>query len=392
MKETRKLLFGIIRAVVLGGTPPDVTDISADSLGELYKLAKAQDVAHIVGFFFEKRELQDGCTEIKKALSKQYLTAMYRYQHLTYEYKRICATLEKNKIKYIPLKGAVIRSYYPMAWMRTSCDIDILVEESELDRARDGLVKELGYTASEKRDYHDISLYSPSGVHLELHFNIRENIEPMDEILDTVWANARLCDGEYGYMQSNEFLLFHQIAHAAYHFMRGGCGVRSILDIWLLRGRLTLDGAVYERLLYGAGLREFEKAILELADVWYSGAEHTALTREMEDFILGAGIYGSTENRVAVSRSDKRSGAAYILSRIFMPYKSMTARYPILKKHPILLPLCHVLRWFSILSPETRKRARREVAYSASLDAQRGERVGKMLREIGLQEEDEEKK
>ena len=392
MKDTRKLLFEIIRAVVCGDTPPDIEGIGREELTALASLAKAQDMAHIVGFFLEKRALSDECSEIKRALSKQYLTAIYRYQYLTYEYKRICSVLEKNKIKYIPLKGSVIRSFYPEAWMRTSCDIDVLVEESSLDLACEALVRELEYKPYEARGYHDVSLYSASGVHLELHFNIRENIEPMDEILDTVWQNARLHDGEWGYRQSDEFLLFHQIAHAAYHFTRGGCGVRSILDIWLLRGRLTLDGAVYGRLLYGAGLREFEKAILELADVWYSGAEHTALTREMEDFILGAGIYGSTENRVAVSRSDKRSGAAYILSRIFMPYKSMTARYPILKKHPILLPLCHVLRWFSILSPETRKRARREVAYSASLDAQRGERVGKMLREIGLQEEDEEKK
>ncbi|MBO5907593.1 MAG: nucleotidyltransferase family protein [Clostridia bacterium] len=390
MKDTRKLLFEIIRAVVCGDTPPDVGGISQGELLALLNLAKAQDMAHIVGFFFEKRTLPDECSEIKRAFSKQYLASIYRYQYLTYEYKRICATLEKNKIKYIPLKGSVIRSYYPEAWMRTSCDIDVLVEEGELSLAREALVRELEYTGGETLEYHDVSLYSKSGVHLELHFNIRENTDPMDKILDTVWHSAYLHDGEYGYRQSNEFLLFHQIAHAAYHFTRGGCGIRPLLDIWLLRKRLSFDANTYEELLLGAGLGEFGKALFELCEVWYSKKEYTPLAEEMENFILGAGIYGSAENRVAVSRSDKTGKLAYILSRIFMPYKSMKARYRILERWPVLLPACHVHRWLSLLSPETRKKVRREIEYSASLDKQKGERVGKMLREIGLQEEGEE--
>ena len=389
MKDARKLLFEIIRAVVCGGTPPSVGGISREELVALASLAKAQDMAHIVGFFLEKVELSDECADIKRALSKQYLTAVYRYQHLTYEYKRISGALEKNKIKYMPLKGAHIRSFYPAAWMRTSCDIDVLVEEDDIERASDVLVSELGYTSTLKREYHDVSLYSQSGVHLELHFNIRENTDPMDEILDTVWQNAYLYSGEYGYRQSDEFLLFHQIAHAAYHFTRGGCGARPVLDIWLLRARLSIDEGEYERLLNGAGLFDFYKALISLGEVWYSGGEHTELTEELESFILGAGIYGSAENRVAVSRSDKKSGGSYILSRIFMPFKSMKARYPILEKYPVLLPFCHVARWLSILSPATRKKVGREIGYSASLDAQRAERVRKMLVDIGLKQDSE---
>lgn len=384
MKDTRNLLLEIIRAVVCGGTPPDVSSLGAEDIGALLELAVAQDMAHIVGFFIRDKELREECAEVKKAFSKQYLTAIYRYQHLTYEYKRICAALEKNKVKYLPLKGSVIRAYYPEAWMRTSCDIDVLVEEAELKSAREVIVRELGYTANPKRGYHDISLYSASGVHLELHFNIRENIDPMDEILDTVWANSYLFEGKYGFRQTSEFLMFHQIAHAAYHFTRGGCGLRPLLDIWFLKKKLTLDDEKYEKLLCGAELMRFRDAVYALGDVWYSGQNHSELTREMEDFILGAGIYGSTENRVAVSRGAEKGRASYILSRLFMPYSSMKSRFPILKKYPVLLPFCHVVRWFGLLLPERRKNARRELAHNAALDSEKGERVGKMLSDIGL--------
>ena len=42
-------------------------------------------------------------------------------------YNSICSALNRESIAYIPLKGSVIKDLYPESWMRTSCDIDILV-------------------------------------------------------------------------------------------------------------------------------------------------------------------------------------------------------------------------------------------------------------------------
>ncbi len=390
MEATRNLLFDSVRYAVLGAEKPDLSAVTLEELRSLYSLSKAQDVGHIVGFVLEGASLPEGCEEAQKAFSKQHLTAVYRYQQLNFEYKRICKTLSENKIEYMPLKGSVIRAYYPKPWMRTSCDIDILVREADLDRARETLCRVLNYTDKGRVDYHDVSLFAPSGVHLELHFNIRENTEPMDGVLDTVWEHSRVCEGEYGYRQTDEFLLFHQIAHAAYHFTRGGCGLRPLLDIWLLRRALAVDSAVLDGLLAQAGLTEFAREIYRLSDVWYSGEAHTDLTRQMEDFILGAGIYGSSENRVAVKRAEKDSKFGYIMTRIFMPYSSMKHRFPILKRWPILLPFCHIVRWFGLLSPKRRRAARLEMKYNATLTGERTDKIGKMLAELGFKDKEEE--
>jgi hypothetical protein len=51
---------------------------------------------------------------------------------MKHEFERICLVLEKAKIPHIPLKGSVLRKLYKEPWLRTSCDIDILVQEETL--------------------------------------------------------------------------------------------------------------------------------------------------------------------------------------------------------------------------------------------------------------------
>lgn len=64
-------------------------------------------------------------------------------------FRDICSIFDKIKIAYIPLKGAVIRPYYPYDSMRTSCDIDILIHEEDLELAIKNLI-EKGYKCGEK--------------------------------------------------------------------------------------------------------------------------------------------------------------------------------------------------------------------------------------------------
>lgn len=127
----------------------------------------------------------------------------------------------------MPLKGAIIRDYYPSPELRTSCDIDILVPSDYLDSAIDCLVSECNYTF-ERRYSHDVSLFSPSKVHLELHFNLIENNEKISNVLNNIWNTSTLDkDSNFRYIMSTEFFVVYHIAHMAEHFIHGGCGVRN---------------------------------------------------------------------------------------------------------------------------------------------------------------------
>ena len=72
--------------------------------------------------------------------------------------------------------------------------------------------------------------------------------------------------------------------------------------------------------------------------------------------------------------------------RIFMPYRELKTYYPILKKHPILLPFCEVHRWFAILFSDRRKNAIKEFEHSANLSDEKKEEVQKLLKNLGLKQ------
>lgn len=122
--------------------------------------------------------------------------------------------------------------------MRTSCDIDILIYEEDLEVAINSLETK-GYRCGE-RNYHDVSLYSPSKIHLELHFNIQENMDNLDAVLKDAWEYA-VPTNTSQYAFSKEFFAFHIFAHMAYHFVSGGCGIRSLLDIWVLKHKMGIS-------------------------------------------------------------------------------------------------------------------------------------------------------
>ena len=79
-------------------------------------------------------------SELLTKFNKEALVAIYRSEQIKYAYTQICEILEAAKIPYIPLKGALLRAYYPEDYMRTSCDIDILIQKQNLKPAVEKLI------------------------------------------------------------------------------------------------------------------------------------------------------------------------------------------------------------------------------------------------------------
>lgn len=90
-----------------------------EELVKLHKLSKSHDLAHLVGDALIKNDLI-GNDEIKAKYQKQVMLAIYRYEKINYELNRLRSALNEAQIPFIPLKGSVLRQYYPEPWMRTS--------------------------------------------------------------------------------------------------------------------------------------------------------------------------------------------------------------------------------------------------------------------------------
>lgn len=358
--------------------------VELDVLPTLFKFSKRHDLAHLVGDALDKKGLLPENSEAQKRFLNERNLAVMRYEQKRYEFTQICATLEKAKIPFMPLKGAIIQDLYPQGWMRTSCDIDILVKQSDLDSAINCLKNDLEYTC-EFIGGHDAQMYAPSGVHLELHYTLTSNDATTKQkaIFEKVWEYEDNKE-TFERRMADEFFYGYFILHMAIHVKEGGCGIRPFLDLWLIKRKFSFDREKCEKFLQEIGLLTFAKEVESLAEVWFSKKEASDLDRELEQYVLEGGVYGTVQNRVLVKTEQKKGKFLFILSRIFLPYSQLKIIYPNLKKHPILFPFYQVKRWFNLLNKERRAQATRELESTINMDDEKSQSVAKLLKDLEL--------
>ncbi len=353
--KTNRILFSLLRSAIVGNKliEEEIDNLTDNLLYEILTLAKKHDVLHLVVF-----ALKENSIAIPQTFENEIFKAAYRQKIQDSEFDNICAVFEHIKIPFIPLKGTVIRNLYPEPWMRTSCDIDILIEESNIDRAVLELLN-IGYKLH-GNNFHDISLFSSSGVHLELHHSILENMENIDMVLSSAWKYAVNID-KCKYEFTNEFFIFYLFAHLYYHFVSGGCGIRSLLDIYILKTKIGLSIEDSEYLLKKARIYEFSQKIDNLTNLLFIGDNLDKYQELLLVYILNGGVYGNKNNKATVVRFKKENVFTYSLKRLFLPYKVMKHKHPILKKIPLLLPIFYIYRFLSFFLKKNRKCVKDEI-------------------------------
>lgn len=394
MNTIENMLITLLRAGICGGEIDNATkeNINEENLEKLYKLAQSHDVAHIVAdVLFKQSLMPDG--EIAVRYKRSLMMSILRYQQLSFELNRIRALFEENQIPYMPLKGSVLRKYYPEPWLRTSCDIDILVNRKDLQRAADLLVHKFNY-ATARKGSHDWSFFSGDNAHIELHYDLIEQEalsknQPRHKwntaYLGDIWSYSAPADHKSSeYKMTAEMFYYYHIAHMAKHFESGGCGVRTFIDLWILNNKFEYNRNEAEKLLSESGLLQFEHGVRTLSEVWFSNAEADELTKATESYVLKGGVYGNTENRVAFQQNKRGSKLKFAISRIFLPYEFLRFQYPVLQKQKWLLPICQVRRWFRLVFFGRVKRSVTEFRINQGLTDEKIKDTAELLKRLGL--------
>lgn len=384
MNRTLSLCMNLIKSEICG----EKLDVSLFSgLGEedykkIYSYSKGHDVVHIVGNALIKNELVSG--GIKDAFTKQVTLAVFRYQKLNYDFSEIKKILIENNIDFIPLKGSVLRELYVEPWMRTSCDVDILLKKQDVKKAIGLCEKSIGAKKKESTA-HDEAIVTDSGTTVEFHYDLVEDgrIEDFEKPLKDVWQNAESKDGTSEYRLNDETFYYYHLAHMAKHLAVGGCGLRPFIDLWLLR-KDNGNEIKREATLKNGGLSVFHKECVSLVDCFFNGKEWTTLDETFANYILDGGVYGNTENRTAVSNTVYKSKFSYILSRIWVPYDKLVARYPNLKGRRILQPFYEIKRWVWIIFGGNVKRGVKELKTDTTVKDEKIEQTEKLFNDLGI--------
>ena len=384
---TADVLFMLLRSQIEPNyTLPDMA-IDQEMYASLYALSKHHDKSHLLAAALEENGIMPEHQGLVAKLRKQYLLALSRTERIIYELDRIACTFEASEIPFLPLKGSVLREYYPRTWMRTSCDIDILIHPNDLEAAQSALESKLGYPPSSNRTSHDISYYTESGVHLELHFTLIESevVGKEDKPLEHVWAHATLKEGkQFTYELDSQMFYYYHIAHMVKHFVLGGCGIRPFLDMYIYQTKTGICAQEIAPWLEESGVLTFAREAETLAGVWFGGEPHTSLTRRMEDYLLKAGVYGSMENRVAIQQTQKGGKWAYFWYRVWLPYSVLKHHYPSLDGRPWLLFFYQVRRWWKLLFGGKAKRYVKELKRNQEFDDAKKAETAQFLQELGL--------
>lgn len=369
--QTSKLVLKLISAYIKDEKP--AVDLTPQQVNEVFALANSHDISHLLGIALNKYDIPNK-EKYEPFFQAQY-KAVFRYRKLEFERQRIYEQLEKNGIPFIPLKGCVTCEFYPENWHRTSCDIDILIKPENLEIATMLLSDKLGFEKKGSSE-HDISLFSPNNIHLELHYDFHENHISNEEIWKTVFLVE---NKKYHYLMPNEVFFFCQYAHMAKHFKWGGCGLRPFIDIIMFERNMPYNADKLNAILEENGLKVFAEQMHKLIELWFYGGKADRALDLISEYILSAGAYGSAENRIAVKRTEGKSRFEYTMLRIFPPLSNLKYGYPILEKKPWLLPVCYVRRWIKLIRKGKLKTAKSEFLINSNLDENRKNDIADIL-------------
>ncbi len=370
----------IIRVIqsALGLVQADISIGQADVLS-IESIAKRQSIIPIIIEGLCNLGYSNLLTE---EMNIQKAKAIYDYHQRNESLKQIVSVFDAENIDYIPLKGAVLRNFYPEPWMRTSNDIDVLVRESMVERATVALEKRTSFRKF-KSGFHDVHLVNEK-VHLELHFNLLDDVGLMDDVFALAWDYAKPKMIGNCYEFTSEYQLFYIVAHACKHFKSGGgIGLRPLLDIWLLRTKTLYDDNVVCALCDKAGILKFYKTCVNLLSVWFENKSHTQLTRDFEELVLSGGVFGSSHLKI-LSKKRKNKGLKYALSRLFIRENRLKGIYPICKKYPVLIPLYQMKRWIHLLQPKKQHEVREELKHARTINQTDIDRYDKLMKRMGL--------
>ena len=364
-QREKSYIFQLLNSILCDSNDKDFQyNISELNWEYIYKLCSYHKIDNIIAYKVCSDPISTMIPQNivnKFKLSMQKAKAREAVQEI--EYEQILQSFEEQGIKNIPLKGSVLKYYYPSPDMRFMVDMDILCQEKDMEKAGE-VLKKLGYKMEHVGGEHDVYSKLPYTV-IELHRTCNIHNEILNEYFSSIWDRSQKREGKsFAYdMTWDDFYIF-LIAHMTKHFIYGGIGIRSLLDLIIFKIKLekNCNRSYVESILENAGILKIEKKMNNLAQECLNGKENFQ-TEELMNFIWKSGLKGTVKNRMNFQIAEKggkknkilKGQLKTLISYIFLDKKQMRERYPYIKKYPFLLPIAWIQRGAKKLIFERKK-------------------------------------
>lgn len=383
-------LFGLLRYGLSGGEKPAAAE--RPDWEYLYNVCRRHKIEEMACMAAEKLPVDERPPEeIMKKLHQTWERGMAREAVQHFSLEELLAAFEEQGVDCLPLKGALLKQFYPRPDIRRMADLDILYRK-EQEEVVDRVLVSLGYVCDHKDNHHNVYFRKPY-MNVEMHYELVEEEERAAGYYTDVWKKVLEEDEKkHIYRFTWEDYYIYMIVHLAKHFRNGGSGIRSVVDIrqFLQSMKNSLDWTYISGELEKIHLEKFEHHMRHLADIWFEGGAGSFFYDSLTQFVVGSGIYGTRENvkvsrviRHNENRKDIRMGKLRArLGLIFFPLQYMKMQYLYLEKYPFLLPLAWVQR---ILRTCFKRKGRAtQVLHSVNVDKNTALSRQELLQELDL--------
>ena len=256
MKRTQdKTLSQDARHLValLSGHTDKLGGVTDAEWNQLINLAKKNGVSQML-----YTALKTQCIPIPSVIAERvrtiHLSSAAYSTKMFHELDKVLKTFEDADITVVPVKGAWLsEAVYSNIALRGMSDIDLWVEKTEIEKARNA-IESLGYVANISRKDRPEALrnqilgeiqYFKSGFPMvELHWNIfrgewLRHIAKIDEKI--IWNRTHFYKSNIVRQLSAEDAIIHLCIHLAVNHQMSMSGLRTMIDLDVARKNLNID-------------------------------------------------------------------------------------------------------------------------------------------------------
>lgn len=201
-----------------------------------------------------------------------------------------------SDIPFYTVKGIAVSTYYPVPQIRTMGDCDIIVHESDKERAKQ-IFLSIGFKETtgewDDMEWH----FQKQGLDFELHHRLL-----YDEAVNTE-VEKMFADSAWDYVQNHElnvnFHFVYLLLHLKKHLLNRGVGIRQFMDLAVMSKNAKLNREQVSVFLQQAGIEKFAGVCSALCLRWFDVSLLVDTPEISDEFfnkatdtILANGVFG----------------------------------------------------------------------------------------------------
>lgn len=288
--------------------------------------------------------------------------AVWYYTNVMRAQSDLKKLLDDNGILFVILKGSAVSRYYPNPMLRTTGDIDFLVQQEDYDRTCDLMTKN-GYIENNSSDKHERHReFVKASCLFEIHQKVAglpfgKDGEMINKYIVQGISEIQLVDVDNYQVpvlpvkQNGIVLLLHII-----HHLHSGIGYRQIID-WAVYAEHEISEQLWQNELYDLykkfGLANVAKVLTKMSKLHFGICKSLTWCDDIQDekchelfeIISASGNFGRKKgDKTRVDQFEISSRNPILLIKFLQ--NGGEVHWKLLKRYPILSPLAWIYQSF----------------------------------------------